>query len=262
MQRVAVEAARPQDRVHGAREAVGLVRDDAEQLLALLGCELDVAPAQRHRRAVDRGERRAQLVRDRRDELGPQLLERPLLGQVAERVHRAVGDGDTGDRQPELAPADADGQRLEAQRRGGIGRDRNALRHCVPAGDHLRDPPLEHGRTRQPGDRLRRAVPVAGDAGGVDEHHAVADRREDTRSLRALLRLAVELRVVDRHGRAAREVLGELEVGLVVGAVGLGPHEGERAERAPARDERDDDRGVDSGREHRPLEQVAGDLGP
>ena len=112
VQRVGVEPARPEDVVDGAREPVGLARDDVEQLRALLVVERDVAAAQRHRRAVDRGERRAQLVRDGRDELGAHRLERALLGQVAERVDDAVGDGDAVDREPQLAAAEVERQRL------------------------------------------------------------------------------------------------------------------------------------------------------
>ena len=48
--------------------------------------ELEVLAPQRDRGAVDRRERRAQLVRDGRDEVGAHLLERALLGQVAEGV--------------------------------------------------------------------------------------------------------------------------------------------------------------------------------
>jgi hypothetical protein len=46
-----------------------------EQARALVVVEPDVGALQRHRRAVDRGERRAQLVRDRGDEVALQPLD-------------------------------------------------------------------------------------------------------------------------------------------------------------------------------------------
>ena len=75
----------------------------ASRLLALRLVELQVLALERQGRAVDRGQRRAQLVRDRRDEVAAQLLEHALLGQVAEGVDGALGELDAGDREPELA---------------------------------------------------------------------------------------------------------------------------------------------------------------
>src|ERR1051325_8555080 len=55
-----------------------------------------------------------------------------------------------------------------------------------------------------------------------------------------LLRFAVESRVVDGQGGAAREVFGVREVCLRVLPTGFGGHEGNRAQRAPASDQRND----------------------
>jgi hypothetical protein len=63
VQPAGVEVAREEDVVDDAREPVGLIGDDREQVPAgLLGERGGVTAAQRHRRAVDGGERRAQLV--------------------------------------------------------------------------------------------------------------------------------------------------------------------------------------------------------
>src|SRR6478609_4647228 len=58
--------------------------------------------AQRQGRAVERGQRRPQLVRHRGDELRAELLEPALARDVPERIHGALGQGDADDRQPEL----------------------------------------------------------------------------------------------------------------------------------------------------------------
>jgi hypothetical protein len=108
VQRVRVEPARPEDVVDRAREAIGFARDDVEQRGTLPLVERHVLAPQRHRRAVDRGERRPQLVRHRRDELGAHRLERALLGLVAEGVDDAVRDDHAVDREPELASAEVE----------------------------------------------------------------------------------------------------------------------------------------------------------
>ena len=87
---IGVEPARDEQVVDDRPEPVGLRGDDAEQLVLDLRVELDVRAPDRLRRAVDRGERRAQLVRDGGDELRLHLLERTLLGQVAEGIDRAL----------------------------------------------------------------------------------------------------------------------------------------------------------------------------
>ena len=57
-----VEPARPEHVVDDPGQPLGLARDDAEEAGALILCERDVRPLQGHRRAVDRRERRAELV--------------------------------------------------------------------------------------------------------------------------------------------------------------------------------------------------------
>ena len=111
---VGVEPARPEDVVHGPREPVGLGRDHGEQVRALRLVELQVLTLERQRRAVDRGQRRAQLVRDGRDEVAAQLLEHAVGGQVAERVDGALVELD---RRRSRARARAPAARAAASRR-------------------------------------------------------------------------------------------------------------------------------------------------
>src|SRR5205085_8568704 len=88
--------------------------------------------------AVDRGERRPQLVRDGGDEVGLHLVERALCGEVAEGVDDAVGRLDAGDGEPELAAADVERQALRQVRRGpGRLGDADTRREVGPAGDRL-----------------------------------------------------------------------------------------------------------------------------
>ena len=85
-----------------------------EQPRAQLVGEVDVGAQQRQRGAVDRRERRPQLVRDGGDEVGAHQLERALVGEVAEGVDRALVEADAGDREPELAPVELERERLGA----------------------------------------------------------------------------------------------------------------------------------------------------
>src|SRR4051795_6984258 len=79
VQLAAVHLAREQEVGDDLRELVRLVRDHLEQLLRQLLLELYVVAAPRARGAVDRGERRAQLVRPSREKVLPHRLERTLL---------------------------------------------------------------------------------------------------------------------------------------------------------------------------------------
>ena len=112
--RAGVEPAREQDVVDDPREPLRLAGDHLEHARLLLVPEHDVVAAQRHRGAVDRGERRAQLVRDGRDEVALQLLDRALVGQVAEGVDRAVRELGGRQREPELTARPVEGEGLLA----------------------------------------------------------------------------------------------------------------------------------------------------
>ena len=82
--------------------------------------ERDVLPAKREGGAVDGGERRPELVRDGRDEVGLELFDCALGGEVAEGEDCPALEADSGDRQPELAAVDLD--------RLGLGPELAALR--------------------------------------------------------------------------------------------------------------------------------------
>ena len=154
-----VEPAREEDVVHDPGQPVRLARDHAEQARTLLCGERVVALDQRHRGAVHRGERGPQLVRDRRDEVAADLLEGALLGQVAEGVDGALGQADAGDREPELAPADLDRERLRAPSgRGRLGSDGNPRGQLPPS----RDDAGRHSRRA----RCSRRRPVIASAAG------------------------------------------------------------------------------------------------
>ena len=132
-----VELAREQELVDDVRETVGLLGDHVEQLVVQLRLELDIVAPERQRRAVDRGERRAQLVRHGRDEVLPHRLERPLVGEVAERVDRSVLVPHRGDGEPELALLELQRDALRARRLAGA-RDGDALLDFRPAGNRGR----------------------------------------------------------------------------------------------------------------------------
>ena len=96
MQVAGVEPRDVQERVHDPRQALGLGGDVAQERLALLVAELDVLPEQRLGEAVDRRQRRAELVRDRRHEVGLHLLDEAVGGDVAEGEDAARDDARRG----------------------------------------------------------------------------------------------------------------------------------------------------------------------
>ena len=112
--------------------------DVAEERLALLLPEEDVPAQQRLREAVDRGQRRAQLVRDGRDEVGLHLLDdaaprrRRGTRRSGPRPRRRVAHDRLGQRQPDLLAAAPDrdqplaGGALVVRRRARAGAPRSA----------------------------------------------------------------------------------------------------------------------------------------
>ena len=154
------------------------------------------APAQRHRRAVDRGERRAQLVRHGRHEVALHLLDAALLGHVPEGVDGALAEADAGDREPELAAADLERQRLgtRASRRR-VRRRSGRARRTPPSPGSPRSPAARRPRAPRARDRRGRRVPDPDEPVAVDEEDAVADELE---------RLRRRARGPPPRGRAAR----------------------------------------------------------
>src|ERR671922_631414 len=170
-----VELVRQQDVPDDPRQPLALERDHFQQPVRRRHVEVDVAPAQRLRAAVDRRERRPQLVRDGGDELALQGVERALLGQVAERVDDAIVELHARDADPELAGGELQRHRRITRGRPGLRRHRYPVHELVPAWEHLRDPPPEDVDDAEPGDRLRGRVPVLDRAWAVDEEDTVVD---------------------------------------------------------------------------------------
>ena len=183
-----VEAAGGQHLLDDPREPVRLARDHGQETAAVVVVKLDVLAAQRHRGAVDGRERRPELMRDRGHELALQPLDAALLGEVAQRVDRPVGELDGRDRDPELPVAKLERERLGVLRSvdGGAG-DRHERLDRRPAGKHLVRRASEGGRRSEPRHRRDRRVPEADDAGAVDEEDPVADVGQDARGPLPLL---------------------------------------------------------------------------
>ena len=148
-------------------------------------------------------------MRDGRDEVALQLLDRPLLGEVPERVHGALRKLGGGEREPELAARPIERERLLPV--GG-------LRERPCAEDVRRARPCDH-TLRETRDALGRRIPEPDDAVAVDEEDTVADELERLRSLGAALQLADEARVVHRHRGPPGQLLREVEVGLLEAVV-------------------------------------------
>ncbi len=237
--RTRIEPARQQNVVDDPREPLRLAGDHVEHPLLLVDAERDVVAPQRHRRAVDRGERSAKLVRDRRDEVALQLLDGPLLGEIPERVHRALRELGGGEREPELPAGPLERERL------------------LPLGRLLERPRAEHVRRARPRDHalretrdaLGRRIPEPDDAVPVDEEDTVADELECLRRLGSALQLADEARVVHRHSGPPGQLLRQIEVGLLEAvAPGVSPASGCRATAPERRSERTSASGCRSAR--------------
>ena len=171
-----VEVAGEQQVVDDRGEAVGLGRDHAEQLVLDSVVELEVGAPDRLRGAVDRSERRAQLVRDGRDEVRLQLLERALLGQVPERVDDPLVEADARDAESQSSrPTSSTGTvSVRTGSRQARSRPGSAAR-LVPLADDVLDRRPTTRRLGEPRDGRRGRVPEPDHALAIDEHDGVAD---------------------------------------------------------------------------------------
>src|SRR5439155_26938190 len=96
-----VEAAGEQDVRSDASEPLRFLDDHLEQALLARIVQILASLPQRLSRPVDRSERSTQLVRHGRHELALELVERPLLGQAAERVDGSIRELDARAREPQ-----------------------------------------------------------------------------------------------------------------------------------------------------------------
>ncbi len=167
-------------------------------------------------------------MRHRRDEVALQLLDGALLGQVAEGVDGAVRELRRRQREPELAAAALDRERLRpldlAERPAGEDAARRRPDDLV-----LLD-------ARDPGGS---GVPEQDHVVAPDEEDAVADELERLRGLGTAAQLADEMRVLHGNPGAPCELLRQIQV-VLVEAVGDPRAEREDPDRLPARDDGDD----------------------
>ena len=196
---------------------------------------------ERLRGPVDRGQRRAQLVRGRGDEVGLHLLEVVHLGQVAERVDGSSVEVHARDRDPAISSVRLEGDHDLWLAGVGRRRDRDRVDRVLPPGNRVCRRVAENVGGRNRGDRLRRRIPEANHAAPIDEENAVGDVGDDPRGIRALLDCAVEPSAIDREGDPAGDVLGESEVVRAVRLAGLSSRKGQRSERPFLGSERDAD---------------------
>ncbi len=175
----------------------------------------DVFALEGLRCAVDGGDRRSQLMGDGRDEICLELLQPPLLSQIAECVNSPLGEAHPGDREPELTTLQLDRKRRRrTSGRSRSARDADGLRERLPAENHFLDGAAEHSLGRNACDRLSGRVPKPNHSLCVDEEDAVGDIAEHPGSLSALLGFPIEPSVLDRDCGA---VSGEPKQAGVVG---------------------------------------------
>ena len=177
--------------------------------------EPHVVALERERGAVDRRERRAELVRHGRDEVALQLLDRALLGHVAERVDRAAGErGRPRSRATARCPSrrraavsGAPRARLRRAVRRRCGRARSASRRTTSS---MRRPIAFAGLTAK-------ARAAAGFRSRTISSRSTSRTPSSTNSSASVARARacasrVEERVVERRRRAAADLHRELEV--------------------------------------------------
>ncbi len=187
-QRADLDAARIEEVADEAPHPVGLLVDDPEELVQLGRVERRRGGQHRGRRALDGGERRAQLVAHHAQELraqAVQLLQRSkVLHGDHQRGHRAVlaGDRRRVDQHRDAPPAGRRQQDFLGAHRVGrlhhLGQREPVEGNLAPVAQ-----PAGHVRRQSPGGEVRRAqgvdepqrLPVGRHrtpGAGVDDHHA------------------------------------------------------------------------------------------
>jgi hypothetical protein len=169
---------------------------------------------------------------------------RSSVSEVAERVHRPLGEADAGDREPKLAAVDLDRHRRRTT--GGArraARDGSRCRNRRPTRNRLLGRATEHGLRSEARDRLGGRIPEPNDAARIDQEHAVRNGAEHARGSAALLGLAVEPVTLlgqpdafERVLNALRDRFEQSDLGLVE-ALAVQPADADRApiRRAPER---------------------------
>ena len=158
-------------------QTVRLGGNEAEERSALPLPEEHVLAEQRLGEAVDRGQRRSQLVGNRRDEVGLHLLDDPFGRDVPERedppgdstgrvTHDRFGQGE-----PDIVVAAADRQEPVSALGVVAGRERLLEDLLGRAADRIRGPDA--------GNPLRSLVPEQDPALAIDGNDPVGDVRED-----------------------------------------------------------------------------------
>ena len=217
LQVAGVEPGDAEQPVDDRRQPLGLGGDVAEERVALLLAEEHVVAEQRLGEAVDRGQRRAQLVGDVRDELRLHLLDDALGGDVAEGEDAAghgagrVAHHGLGQREPDLLAAAPDRDEPFA--------GRHVLAGLELALQHVARRALERVVPGDAGDALGGRVPEHDLALAVDGDDPVGDVGEDRLAALLLERDAlVELGVRERGGGVAGEGRERLDLLLAPGA--------------------------------------------
>ncbi len=200
-----------EDVVDHAREALRLGGDDSDQALDAVLAE-NIGPPKRLGCAVDRRERRAQLVRGGRDEVVLELVHRALVGAVLERVDGRIGDVDAAEREPDLAPGDLEGEHArESARRAARAGDGDRRGDLLPAAEQLVGRPADRLLVPDPGDLLGSEVPELHDPVAVDHEDTVPDVLEHVRLTLELQPLHFdaprEPAPLDRAGERGSEVV-------------------------------------------------------
>ena len=201
--------------------------------------------------AVDRRQRRPQLVRGGRDEARLQLLELPDIGHVSERVDRPAEELDPSDGNPALSSLGLDRNDDLGVSRIGRRSDRHRIDSFLPTGDRIGGGPPDDVSGADRSDPLGGGVPKTDGAAAIEEQDAVGDVGENTCRVGALLDLRIQPRPIDSERDPPGDVLYERKVVSAVRLFTRGPSDSDRAQRAPAGAERTADHGagIDPGEE-------------
>ena len=192
LDRLGVELPGDQDLVDDLGEPGGLALDHLQEGRLVLVAQVEILAPQRADCPVHRGERRPELMRGSRYELGARGLQRMLVGDIAERVHTSLAEVDARRRDPELPALDR--ERDGHGSRDGLARanERQVRDERFPGRQDGFDAQAESAFLGDTRDRGGRGVPVPDDAFAVEEDDPVGDVGERAGRVCTTLRLAEE----------------------------------------------------------------------